>query len=237
MGKGYRGKPCVYCAVDGASTTADHVLAREFVPPEYRGNLPKVAACRSCNNTKAKLEHYLTAVLPFGARHDDSSAILNTMVPPRLANNAKLHSVLSQRQGRAWVRRNGVIESAMTIPLEADQLSSLFKYVVRGLAAYHWNQTIPADYYVGAGVLTNAGEKIVGPLLGGNGRARVSTSLGNGALDYHGSQAVDDPNLTVWCFQMYGGVTLGGDPNAIDEASSRIWAISARHRLHELFGE
>lgn len=94
MSKKYKGKVCVYCALDGASSGADHVLAREFFLPERRANLPKVPACGECNDRKSELEHYLTAVLPFGGNHPDSTALLSAGVPKRLAKNPKLHQTM-----------------------------------------------------------------------------------------------------------------------------------------------
>jgi len=53
MSKRFKGKTCAYCALPGASDTADHVLAREFVAVEDRGGIPKVPACAACNGKKA----------------------------------------------------------------------------------------------------------------------------------------------------------------------------------------
>ncbi|MFZ3005386.1 MAG: HNH endonuclease [Phenylobacterium sp.] len=236
MSKLFRGKTCVYCAGEGVSSTGDHVFAREFFPVERRGELPKVAACAPCNNAKSKLEHYLTTVLPFGGRLDVSSQILNEMVPRRLAKNAKLHKELAANQGSLLIHRGGMVERAMTVPIEANQLQGLFRFIVRGLIAHHWATIIPASYAVGAGLLTEAGEQIVAPMLQKNGRARANGSVGGGIFEYAGVQAVDDPSLTVWCFKIYGGVTLGGDPGASLEATPRVWAISSREPLPEIFG-
>src|ERR1700722_9395653 len=97
MSKKFKKKTCVYCCGKGISTTGDHVFAREFFLKSRRATLPQVPACAPCNKEKSELEHYLTAVLPFGGRHDDASINLETMVPPRLAKNAKLHRGLGQR--------------------------------------------------------------------------------------------------------------------------------------------
>jgi 5-methylcytosine-specific restriction endonuclease McrA len=61
MGRGFKGKTCVYCAAAPAATM-DHVFAREFFLVDRRANLPKVPACQACNGAKSDLEHYLTAV-------------------------------------------------------------------------------------------------------------------------------------------------------------------------------
>ena len=56
--KKFQNRPCVYCTT-ATATTADHVIARQFVSGPLRANLPKVPACSACNNAKSQLEHYL----------------------------------------------------------------------------------------------------------------------------------------------------------------------------------
>src|SRR3954454_11522216 len=103
VSKKFKGKPCAYCAKRKAETD-DHVFAREFFLVEDRQNRPKVPACSQCNNEKSKLEHYLTAVLPFGGRHEQAVANLQRGVPGRLAKNQKLHRVLQESVEAAWMR-------------------------------------------------------------------------------------------------------------------------------------
>src|SRR5258708_37400431 len=91
--KKYQNQTCVYGAT-AVSTTADHVIARQFVREPLRATLPKVPACNNCTNRKAKLEHYLTAVLPFASRGPDASVQLAGPVRDRLARNTKLHREL-----------------------------------------------------------------------------------------------------------------------------------------------
>lgn len=74
--KKYRGKVCVYCRTN-KSSTADHIFPREFFQIDKRADLPKVPACQKCNNEKSKLEHYLAAILPFGATHSDAKKELS----------------------------------------------------------------------------------------------------------------------------------------------------------------
>ena len=64
MSKKYKGKLCAYCT-NKAAEAGDHVFSREFFLVEDRDDLPQAPICDSCNNAKSKLEHYLTAVLPF----------------------------------------------------------------------------------------------------------------------------------------------------------------------------
>ena len=81
---------CVYCTTNLSTNNGDHIFAREFFLPNQRGNLPKIPACKPCNDGKSRLEHYLTSVLPFGGRRKDARLNLER-VPDRLANNASLH--------------------------------------------------------------------------------------------------------------------------------------------------
>lgn len=101
VSKRFKGKTCVYCTGEGISQTADHVIAREFLPVAHRGDLPKVPACEPCNHAKSRLEHYLLAVLPFGSRHPTASSMLDSEVPRRLARNPSLHRNLAANQHNA----------------------------------------------------------------------------------------------------------------------------------------
>src|SRR4051812_19921101 len=90
--KKFKGKTCVYCGKE--SMTADHIIAREFFLRDRREDPIKVPACEDCNREKSRLEHYLTTVLPFGARHADAAENLSSMVPSRIRRNEKLASEL-----------------------------------------------------------------------------------------------------------------------------------------------
>lgn len=65
--KKYRDKTCVYCGRDRASSTGDHVVAREFCLRVARENLPKVPACVSCNNANQSLSTMYSRCYRWGA--------------------------------------------------------------------------------------------------------------------------------------------------------------------------
>lgn len=120
--KRFKGKTCAYCAVAGISDTGDHVLSREFVAVEHRGEIPKVPACGPCNTKKSALETYCTAVLPFGGRHAFASENLTANVPKRLARHPKLHRSLSVGQSRVWSRESsGLLVNTMTVPVDGER--------------------------------------------------------------------------------------------------------------------
>lgn len=235
MSKRFKGKTCVYCSVEGISETADHVIAREFLPVAHRDGIPKVAACRSCNNAKSHLEHYLLAVLPFGSRHPTASAMLKSDVPRRLAGNRRLHRDLAGGQEAVWLTENGIKQPTIALPFDGQKLSALFALVTRGLAAHHFGLVIPRAYAVDAGLLVPEAEQFMQSLFMMNARAKVTQSLANGLLSYDGAQFIDDPYRSVWRYRVFGGVRLV-DSDHPEEMPDTIWATSTRSTDQSVFG-
>lgn len=232
MSKKYKGKTCAYCAVEGSSTSEDHVFARKFFPEERRANLPKVPACEACNNAKSKLETNLIATLPFGATHKDAKKILS-MVPNRLAKNKKLHRELASGMKPAWIKQDNLILPSITLNISVEQLQSLVRYIVRGLVCYHWQIEIPDTYHVSVGVWTQEGEQNMLSYLPSKGKSVVEENYGDGAVEYKGIQAIDDPFLSLWRLKLYGGLKLGGADNKL--ASPNFWAISSSKPMPSYF--
>jgi hypothetical protein len=142
MGKGFKGKTCVYCAA-ALAATMDHVFAREFFIMDRRANLSKVPACQACNSAKSGLEHYLTAVLPFGGRHADGAAHLSGMVPGRLARNQKLARRISAELSIVVPDRDTL---AMTVPIDPEKIAELFALIAKGLLWHHWQCRAASGY-------------------------------------------------------------------------------------------
>lgn len=221
--KKYRGKPCVYCR-ERLSSDGDHVICREFFPINRRSDLPKVPACKQCNNEKSLLEHYLTAVLPFGARHGDAHDVIE-MTPARLAKNRALHErlalglrhLLRSRDGGPW-------ELDMTLPLDGQAVEKHFEYVVRGLAWYHWEVELGAPHFVRAAFLAQGGRQHFDKFFAGATRARVESSLAGGGFRYEGIQAQDNASLTLWRMSLYGLEVSGNEQPG--ERSSIVYGLS-----------
>jgi hypothetical protein len=228
--KKYKGKACAYCAVEGISTTGDHVFAREFFPIDKRANLLQVPACGRCNGDKSALEHYLTAVLPFGGQHADAHHVLNEMVEPRLSKNAKLQKALNAGRETVWERVGGLLAPAMRLPFDTEKLSALCGMIAKGLALHHFGVVIPADCNVISGPLTAHGDEVFGRFLAMKGN-RVSQSVGGGAFAYDGVQSRQNEHLTIWRFSVYGGVRLGGDPQAPHEEGRYVWVTTSKSRV------
>jgi hypothetical protein len=227
MSKRFKGKICIYCGCT-AATTMDHVFAREFFPVRRRDNLPKVPACAACNAEKSQLEHYLTAVLPFGGKHEDAEEVLSEMVPPRLERNAKLKRALSGGHAQGWTKENGVLVPAMTVPFDSDRASELFRFITKGLLYHHWGVILDKRTHgVWAGFLNARGIEFHQRLLGMNSSARLREDIGNGTFVYESAQGTDIPEMSIWIFDIYGGLKLGGDSDSPDEMASVIGGVTA----------
>ena len=231
MSKKFKGKLCAYCA-KAKSTTDDHVFAREFFMLEDRHNLPKAPACQRCNNEKSKLEHYLTAVLPFAARHDKAAENLKQNVTRRLPENKKLSRELFGTMQPAWIKEeSGLFLPAMTINFEGAKLEELLKLMARGLAWHHWKTYVGSDYYATVVFMTDMiSLDFQDRVRRWNLANRVVESLGRGTIQYEGVQTADPAELTVWGISMYGGAALSGGKSRDGgpvESSSRWWVITA----------
>jgi hypothetical protein len=201
----FKGKTCPYCAVPEITVDGDHVVCRQFFLEKQRGDLPKVAACRSCNGLKGNLEHYLTTVMPFGARHADATESLVTMGPKRLGGNLKL-----SREIAAGLEYGSPIDSSgqpsMTVPFDSEQLRQLYEMIARGLAWFHWALLLPPNTVnVHAWFASPEGTAIFDPLFALNSRHRITRSLGRAFL-YEGAQARDNEHFTIWRMSLYGAV-------------------------------
>jgi hypothetical protein len=185
--------------------------AVSFFTLANRANLPKAPACRSCNSAKADLEHYLTAVAPFGARHPDALTTLENMVQPRLAKNAKLRRQLAAQRSDLWVQTpSGLMVRTMALPFDGAKMAAYFAYAVRGLLWHHWSHYLREESFV-----TGAGDQTIERQLSLNANARVSANLGNGTIEYRGAQGVDRPDVSIWHFKLYGGIVLQNNSPAI----------------------
>ena len=199
---------------------------------DKRDNLPQVPSCETCNREKSKIEHYLTALLPFGGRHKDAHENLKGMVPKRLRKNPKLHEKLAAEQDYILTKRPSALFSpSMVLPINFESIIALFKYIVKGLANYHWGVFLSDDILIEVMALTPAGEKFYEErFFRLNCNARVIEILAENTFWYEGVQGVDCPQITAWRFSIYNGVQLAEAP---DEISSVIGAHSGPKYIFE----
>lgn len=232
MSKKYSGKTCVYCAKPSSSIDRDHVISRQFFMVSRRGNLPVVPACKSCNNAKSQLEHYLTAVMPFGGRHTDSSVSIDTMLPPRLLKNNKLAQALGIGMDKRFISHNGnPWEPVMSLPLDGEKLIELFEYIIKGLAYWHWKVIFPPDScLVKASYCTSAGAKLFEQLICCNAKHRINVNLGDGVFVYEGMQSAECSELTVWRMSLYGAEISSGHTTN-EERCANAYGITVPKRM------
>jgi hypothetical protein len=154
------------------------------------------------------------------------------MVPRRLKGNAKLHRQLREHRGRTWTNENGIYIRASTVPIDANSLIDLFRYVVRGLVAFHWGTYLEPTDDITVVTLTELGDKYFDRLLALNTDARAKANLGQGTFRYEGAQAMDCPNISVWRIEAYGGVKFMDRVDS-DETASRIGALTGPHEARQ----
>ena len=223
---------CVYCAA-AEGTTRDHVLARGFFPLDKRAGIPVVPACATCNNLKAALEHYATAVVPFGATHTGSGEVLSKLVPARLANNLKLARSLADGKGYSFVSNNygATWDTAMSLPLEGETINALFHMIARGLAYAEYGVLLPdAECVVHAGFLVGPGRRAFDALHAQRGDRTGTKNLGGGIFVYDGVQSWESPQLTVWRMSLCG-ISVSNHQQAPGERVEGVHAITAPRRM------
>ena len=219
----FSGEICVYCN-EAPADTSDHAIGRKFFLEERRGNLPQVPACRSCNSRKSELEAYLMTVLPFGAKNADAGTILTKLVPPRLEKNAKLNRKIT----RGFNRSGGT-----SIPFDHKPLVELFGMIAKALAYQHFGIRLGDGFSATAAIfMDQATPEFARMLALGN---RVNGDLGAGTFKYQGAQPGNYPELTLWRFEIYGGVDFGGDPNLFGRASLTMAATGKTELIGNLF--
>ena len=224
--KRFKNDLCVYCN-DKKSVGGDHIFARKFFLPDYRGHLPQVPACKSCNEEKSNLEHYLTAIMPFGGRHKHALQNLREQVPKRLAKNQRLYREFSQGQADELIYEDNQTKKTMSLPFDASKIESLFKFIVKGLAWHHWRTNLPDKISIEVSMLTESGRRFYEERYFSLQAAdSVSKNLANDTVIYKGIQGIDCPQVTAWLFQIYGGIILGGDKDNSELRSTEIGATS-----------
>ncbi len=228
-GNTFAGLTCVYCGLR-QSTTDDHVFAKKFFLETRRQDLPQVPACAACNAEKSRLEHELTAVLPFGGRHADAAENLERLAARRMVGNRRLQRALASGSSKVWIRAGGVYQRTLAVPLNWKKVERLFGFIARGLAWYHWKVLVGSDCFASAHTLQGTTKAQFAKMMGQRAAARVNANLGNGTFLYQGAQGTDNPRVTVWEFSIYGGLRAAG-PRGVIEQEMNIGAMTGPSRV------
>ena len=206
----------------------DHLFARAFFTENERPNLIKVPACDECNNIKSHLEHYLTAVMPFGGRHNSAKENLNTNVPPRLKKNKKLHRFLGENRNHFSIDLStGEVGKSMVIPFDGKKYTELFKFILKGLAWYHWGTYVNKETELFTTALTDFGYELFESHIFSQGKEhQILNSLGDQSIQYKGLRAYDNEQYTIWLFNFYNGFVCANSIDENIEISRVVLAIS-----------
>src|SRR5262249_32344047 len=117
---------CSYCGEP--ATESDHVIARQFFPAAqvYRGGLPQVPACRTCNGAKQKVEDGPGVIFQFGHSGEASRQLLLTRVRRTFHKNRRLHEALRRSLRKVLVKRSsGVLVPSLAFTLSPRELSDI----------------------------------------------------------------------------------------------------------------
>lgn len=209
--KKYKNKLCVYCR-RRRSATADHVFPRELFHIEQRNKIPKVPSCEKCNNEKSRLEHYLTAVLPFGATHSDAKRALSVDAAKRLNNNHKLYRILKNNFSYANIPlKNGCFQKRLGVTLDYEVLHEWIGFVGRGLMWYHWGRRLPLKFSFEVFTPSSHGIEYLSNLFQMSSPLRVNVQLGDDVVKYKGIMIDIDEGLSIWAVQLLGGMTVSNE--------------------------
>ena len=141
---------CSYCAVSFADEE-DHIVARQFFPPEtrFRGGLPKVPACGSCNRSKQRVEDGMAVLFQFGHASEASIRVLNGRVGRTLRKNKRLFLSLKNGLSRVLIQHDsGLFVPGLGIHLQDRELNDAhewFSMLTRGLYRLETGQVLPRD--------------------------------------------------------------------------------------------
>lgn len=193
--------PCAYCDVSSA-TEEDHVFARQLFPPDnrWRGNLPKVPSCSSCNRGKQRLEDYVGVLFQLSADTEASRRVLGQRVRRTLRKNRRLQRQLQSSFRTGWVAgAGGVLRRRAGFKLTDEDISTIvewFRLVVRGL--YHVETKAPLGSSRVVRVFHRSTPGVVEnfyPIVDADSQER---RVADGEVFYRFSVASDERGLSGW---------------------------------------
>ena len=122
---------CTYCG-QALGDAEDHVLARAFLPEDKRQGIPKVPACKACNNRKAGYESYIVTTLSLGSPHEAAQHRIKTKLQRALGINLALWRELREGRNIVWEQLPSKLwVPTMSFPLRSDVAPTYFALVVR----------------------------------------------------------------------------------------------------------
>lgn len=197
------------CIVELKTRLPQIMYSREFFQISERDSLPKVPSCSECNNKKSQIEHYLTAVLPFGATHPNAKKALAVDTKKRLSKNKKLHNKLQETFTHQLI--NDSKEGARNTPIisiDPEKIHDFCVYVGLGLLWHHWKVYLPVNCSYRAFTPSEYGLEFISHLFNLPTDLRVHEKLGDDTIQYKGISSEIDGCISVWAIQLLGGITV-----------------------------
>ena len=221
---------CAYCGQAGADEE-DHVVARQFFPPEerYRGNLPKVPSHGHCNRQKQRVEDGPAVLFQFGDDGEASRSILTRRVPNTLAKNRRLHASLREGLQEVLVRLpSGLVVPALGITLSSRELAdsyAWFQLVTRGLYYFEFGVPLAADHTVHLVRPIHEGHNIFIDLIRTDRQYRTR-AFADGEFQYAvANNAGEGVSLWFYAFKSINMLAFALPPNCPSDLRSGIGAI------------
>jgi len=233
VSKKYIGKVCIYCGT-AESAAGDHVVAREFFPPDSRHGIPKVPTCISCNTRKSEFEQYLMTLFPFASSHPVAQRMLSGRVSSLLAKNQRLQREIRAGIQTVWVPSESLLVPTMSLPFDPDKAIAYFAMVAQGLLFHHWGHILDREYTSTSMALTDYGVSEFQRRFWPPRAPRVvARSLANGALKYQGRGSSEAPGRSVWLIQIYGGLGMQGTGSDAGDSARMFGAMTARSKMFD----
>ncbi len=200
----------------------------------HRNNIPKVPACKKCNNEKSKIEHYLLSVLPFGGTHNDAKEMLTIDALKRLKKNQKLFTSLRSEWGYCYIpQESKVLEKRMHVNFDPNMLHTFIGFVSLGLTFHHWGLYLPRDHEIKAFTPSPSGMRFIERLFGFRAAHTTNETLGNNTVRYKGACSGNQEFLSVWAVQLLGGMTVATKNQAHVFKNSYVAVISGTPNIFQ----
>ena len=171
-------------------------------------------------------------VFPFASDHEVAKEVMTTRVSDRLEGNKRLHRELKFLSKTVWTPdETGLYVPTMSLPFDPLQAAEYFAMVAQGLLWVHFRQILDADHTATSMALTEHGVNMFHEKFWPSGATLVVKQLlSAGALKYIGRRSRENPKMSAWLIQIYGGIGMRGAGRTTGASASMFGALTGRNR-------
>lgn len=194
-------KVCTYCGDDVGSTN-DHVVAKSLLQVDHRQQNIWVPSCCKCNNQKARLEDYISAV--FLMSMDVPQAIRYSAVRRLSVNSKYIRSISQSSEPLQVTLDDGSVVPGRSFHIDNRAISDLYRFIATGLYRHHTAKII--DWYSLLAVATDyidGDEEHLERAFLNSDFPKFHGSLGHGSFEYTGTVTDDKLGLSIWKMRLY----------------------------------